>query len=153
MCTCLVSWKASRPSWPSPERRRAPRPRRRRSARRTASPPRRSAPRWRGSRRPAAGRRRPPARLRSAAGSPRGERIAWVAVPNTYEQLADLPLEIDSYELEGLELDVSSDFTRMSTLIKLRGGGQEGVGEDVTYDGLDHVALQDEGPSLDLRGS
>jgi hypothetical protein len=71
----------------------------------------------------------------------------------TYEQLAPLPLEIDSYELEGLELSVSSDFTRLSTLIKLRGGGEEGVGEDVTYQGLDHVALQDEGPTLDLAGS
>jgi len=71
----------------------------------------------------------------------------------TYDQLADLPLEIDSYELEGLELDVSSDFTRLSTLIKLRGGGEDGVGEDVTYDGLDHIALQDAGPTLDLAGS
>jgi L-alanine-DL-glutamate epimerase-like enolase superfamily enzyme len=71
----------------------------------------------------------------------------------TYDQLAELPLEIESYELEGLELDVSSDFTRLSTLIKLRGGGEEGVGEDVTYDGLDHVALQDAGASLDLAGS
>jgi hypothetical protein len=71
----------------------------------------------------------------------------------TYEQLAPLALEIDSYELEGLELNVSSDFTRLSTLIKLHGGGEEGVGEDVTYQGLDHVALQDEGPTLDLAGS
>jgi hypothetical protein len=71
----------------------------------------------------------------------------------TYEQLAPLPLEIDSYDLEALELNVSSDFTRLSTLIKLRGGGEEGVGEDVTYQGLDHVALQDEGPTLGLTGS
>jgi hypothetical protein len=71
----------------------------------------------------------------------------------TYEQLAPLALEIDSYDLEALELNVSSDFTRLSTLIKLRGGGKEGAGEDVTYQGLDHVALQDEGPTLDLAGS
>ena len=71
----------------------------------------------------------------------------------TYEQLARLPLEIDSYEVEGLELDISSDFTRLTTLIKLRGGGEEGVGEDVTYDGLDHIALQDAGAPLDLAGS
>jgi hypothetical protein len=74
-------------------------------------------------------------------------------VARTYEQLAQLPVEIDSYELEGLELGVSSDFTRLSTLIKLRGGGEEGAGEDVTYDGLDHIALQDEGPTLGLAGS
>jgi L-alanine-DL-glutamate epimerase-like enolase superfamily enzyme len=70
-----------------------------------------------------------------------------------YERIADLPLEIDSYELEGLERDVSSDFTRLSTVIHMRGGGEEGVGEDVTYDALDHVALQDAGPVLELAGS
>jgi hypothetical protein len=72
---------------------------------------------------------------------------------STYERLADLPLEVDSYELEGQELAVSSEFTRLSTLVRLRGGGEEGVGEDVTYDGLDHVALQEAGPTLPLAGS
>jgi hypothetical protein len=71
---------------------------------------------------------------------------------STYPLLADLPLEIDSYVLEGLERDVSSDFTRLTTVIRLRGGGHEGLGEDVTYEGLDHVALQDAGPSLPLAG-
>jgi hypothetical protein len=71
----------------------------------------------------------------------------------TYDAVADLPLELDSYELEGLELAVTSDFTRFSTVIRLRGGGEEGVGEDVTYDALDHVALQDAGATLDLAGS
>src|SRR5436305_12610645 len=70
-----------------------------------------------------------------------------------YERIADLPVEIESYELEGLERDVSSEFTRLSTVIHMRGGGQEGVGEDVTYDALDHVALQDAGPVQDLAGS
>jgi hypothetical protein len=71
---------------------------------------------------------------------------------STYEQLAGLPLQVESYALEGLERDVSSDFTRLTTLIKLRGGGHEGVGEDVTYDALDHVALQEAGPTLALAG-
>jgi hypothetical protein len=71
----------------------------------------------------------------------------------TYDRIADLPLEIESHELEGLELAVSSEFTRATTLIKLRGAGEEGVGEDVTYDALDHVALQDAGGSLELAGS
>src|SRR3954468_10943619 len=70
-----------------------------------------------------------------------------------YDRIADLPLEIESYELEGLERDVSSDFTRLTTVIHMRGGGEEGVGEDVTYDALDHVAFQDAGPVLDLAGS
>jgi hypothetical protein len=72
---------------------------------------------------------------------------------STYERLAHLALEVDSYELEGRELAVSSEFTRLSTLVRLRGGGEEGVGEDVTYDGLDHVALQEAGPTLPLAGS
>jgi hypothetical protein len=70
----------------------------------------------------------------------------------TYEKLAGLELEVDSYELEPLEVQVSSDFTRLTTVIRLRGGGHEGVGEDVTYDALDHIAQQDAGPNLPLAG-
>jgi hypothetical protein len=70
----------------------------------------------------------------------------------TYEPLAELPLAIESYELEPLEKDVSSAFTRLSTVIRLRGRGADGVGEDVTYDALDHVALQDAGAVAPLAG-
>jgi L-alanine-DL-glutamate epimerase-like enolase superfamily enzyme len=70
----------------------------------------------------------------------------------TFDRLASLPVEIDGYSLEGLEANVSSDFTRLSTVIRLAGGGEEGIGEDVTYDALDHVAFQDAGPVLDLAG-
>jgi L-alanine-DL-glutamate epimerase-like enolase superfamily enzyme len=71
----------------------------------------------------------------------------------TYDRIAELPVAIEGYELEGLERDVSSEFTRLSTVIHMRGGGVEGVGEDVTYDALDHVALQDAGPVQDLTGA
>ena len=70
----------------------------------------------------------------------------------TFDSLASLPVEVDGYSLEGLEANVSSDFTRLSTVIRISGGGEEGVGEDVTYDALDHVALQDAGSVLDLAG-
>ena len=70
----------------------------------------------------------------------------------TFDRLAGLPLEVDSYSLDGLEAQVSSDFTRLSTVIHMQGGGEEGVGEDVTYDQLDHIALQDAGPVLELAG-
>ena len=70
----------------------------------------------------------------------------------TFDQLADLPIEVESYELEALEREVSSDFTRLSTVIHLHGGGEEGVGEDVVYDALDHIALQETGPVHDLTG-
>jgi hypothetical protein len=72
---------------------------------------------------------------------------------STYDLIAELPLQIDDYALEGLERDVSSEFTRLSTVVHLQGRGLEGVGEDVTYDGLDHVALQDAGAALPLAGS
>jgi L-alanine-DL-glutamate epimerase-like enolase superfamily enzyme len=72
---------------------------------------------------------------------------------STYAKVVELPVEVESYELEPHELEVSSEFTRLTTVIRLRGGGEEGVGEDVTYDALDHVAQQDAGPNLPLAGS
>ena len=72
---------------------------------------------------------------------------------STYELLAELPLTIDSYELEGLEAKVSSEFERKSTVIRMRGAGEEGLGEDVTYDAVDHDILQAAGPSLALAGT
>ncbi|HWH45344.1 MAG TPA: hypothetical protein VNT32_11480 [Thermoleophilaceae bacterium] len=68
------------------------------------------------------------------------------------DRLAPLPLEIEGYDLEGLEFEAPG-FTRLSTVIRLRGAGEEGIGEDVTYDALDHVALQAAGPALDLAGA
>ena len=70
----------------------------------------------------------------------------------TFDRLAHLPLTVDDCALEALERDVSSDFTRKSTVIRLRGGGHEGVGEDVTYDGEDHDVLQEAGPPTGLAG-
>src|SRR3954471_10346580 len=68
------------------------------------------------------------------------------------ERLADLPLRIEGYALERLERDVSSAFTRVSTVIRMAGGGCEGLGEDVTYDAEDHDALQAAGRALPLAG-
>ena len=70
----------------------------------------------------------------------------------THDRLADLELEVDDYDLEGLEREVSSDFIRLSTVVRLRGGAHEGLGEDVTYDALDHLALQDAGAIQPLAG-
>lgn len=71
---------------------------------------------------------------------------------STFDRIADLPLEIEECELEGLGTSLG-DFERLTTLVKLRGGGHEGIGEDVTYDALDHIALQDAGPPRGLTGS
>lgn len=70
----------------------------------------------------------------------------------THAKLANLPLTIDSYELEGLDRDVSSAFTRATTVIHMLGAGHEGAGEDVTYDTVDHIAQQEAGPNLPLAG-
>jgi hypothetical protein len=75
------------------------------------------------------------------------------APSRTWERLTDLPLEIDAYELEPLRALVSSEFERKSTVIRMSGASQEGEGEDVTYDAVDHDILQTAGPSLPLQGS
>ena len=66
-----------------------------------------------------------------------------------YDAVADLPLEVESYELERLELVVSPTFTRVTTTVHLQGGGEEGIGEDVTYTADDHPPPGD----LPLAGS
>jgi hypothetical protein len=71
---------------------------------------------------------------------------------STYARLADLPLTIDSVEFERLEQEISSEFTRVTTVVRLRGGGDEGVGEDVTYNGADHEWFATHGPALPLAG-
>jgi len=74
---------------------------------------------------------------------------------SSYERIAELPLEVESLSFEGRELVLNEEFTRATTLIQLHGpGGETGVGEDVVYDGLDHVNLQADGPkTIDLAGS
>jgi hypothetical protein len=72
---------------------------------------------------------------------------------STYERVADLPLEISGYSLEGLVKTVSSGFERVTTVVRLRGGGEEGAGEDVTYEPEDQRAQQQHGPVLPLAGS
>jgi hypothetical protein len=71
---------------------------------------------------------------------------------STYETVAELPLEVEGYELEGHELAFSPEFTRRTTTIHLRGAGEEGLGEDVTYSPPDHEAFETATP-LPLEGS
>jgi L-alanine-DL-glutamate epimerase-like enolase superfamily enzyme len=64
---------------------------------------------------------------------------------STYELLAEIPLLIEGYGLEGHEVALSSEFVRKTTVIRLHGSGVEGLGEDVTYTVEDQEALQREG--------
>ena len=70
----------------------------------------------------------------------------------TYDRLADLPLAVEGYGLDGLARTVSSGFERLTTVVRLQGGGEEGLGEDVTYDADEHREQLARGPSLDLSG-
>jgi hypothetical protein len=72
---------------------------------------------------------------------------------STYERIADLELEIDGYALDGLSRTVSSGFERLSTVIRLQGAGEEGAGEDVTYEPDEHRTQQQRGPELPLAGT
>jgi hypothetical protein len=67
-----------------------------------------------------------------------------------WERLAALTVEVERIELERLERQVSSGFTRVTTVIHLHGGGEEGVGEDVTYVGALHDGLS---PPAVLEGT
>jgi L-alanine-DL-glutamate epimerase-like enolase superfamily enzyme len=68
-----------------------------------------------------------------------------------FDRLAELPIASSSYELEGRDRQFG-DFTRGSTVIHLQGDGQEGIGEDVVYTVLDHIAHRDAGPVHDFSG-
>jgi hypothetical protein len=68
-----------------------------------------------------------------------------------YDRLAALPIEIEAYELTAHDREFG-EFTRPSTVIHLRGGGHEGIGEDVVYTVLDHIAHRDAGAVHDLTG-
>jgi L-alanine-DL-glutamate epimerase-like enolase superfamily enzyme len=60
-----------------------------------------------------------------------------------YNAVRDLPLNVEDASFERLEQPISSEFTRVTTVVRLRGGGEEGVGEDVTYDGSLHPPPDD----------
>ena len=69
-----------------------------------------------------------------------------------YDRLAELPLRIEGYELTAHDREFG-DFTRPSTVAHLHGEGKEGIGEDVVYTPLDHIAHRDAGPVLDLTAA
>ena len=74
-----------------------------------------------------------------------GERSVW-------ERLAALPLLVESYELDRLSTQMAYGFERVTTRIRLLGGGAEGLGEDVSpYEGEDDT-LHVIGPVLPLAG-
>ena len=69
-----------------------------------------------------------------------------------YESVSDLPLRVETYDLEPLEHAVSSGFTRRTTIVRLGGADEEGAGEDVTYEEDAQLAFQRAGAVLDVAG-
>jgi len=55
-----------------------------------------------------------------------------------YERLAGLDLLVEAVELERAELAVTSGFKRVTTTVRVSGGGSTGEGEDVTYEAAHH---------------
>jgi hypothetical protein len=55
-----------------------------------------------------------------------------------WEKLRDLQVVVESMRTERRSVDVSTQFTRVTTTVVFAGGGVEGRGEDVTYTAPDH---------------
>jgi hypothetical protein len=70
-----------------------------------------------------------------------------------YDQIAGLDVQVDDCEFELREQDVSSGFTRTTTVVSLSGDGHTGRGEDVTYDSEPHYSLVEDNPEPPIIGS
>jgi hypothetical protein len=55
-----------------------------------------------------------------------------------WDRLRDLELVVNAFRTERRSVDVSSQFTRVTTTVVFGGDGHEGRGEDVTYTAEDH---------------
>lgn len=72
--------------------------------------------------------------------------------PSLWDAVSGLELRVDELALDTLERPTAMG-ARLTTVVRLRGAGHEGVGEDVTYDPFSHAAIQDWGGLPDVRGS
>jgi hypothetical protein len=66
-----------------------------------------------------------------------------------WDRLRGLELAVESFATERRSVDVSTEFTRVTTTVVLAGNGQEGRGEDVTYNAEDHEWF----PELEAPGA
>ena len=63
-----------------------------------------------------------------------------------WDQLGALGLVAEEFQTERQSVDVSTQFTRVTTTVVLSGSGHEGRGEDVTYTAEDHDWFPDPEP-------
>ncbi len=73
-------------------------------------------------------------------------------VGQTYASVAGIPLQIESYSLEPLSAPMEPDRIRRTTVIRLAGAGEEGIGEDATPIEEDQVAFQEAAPTQPVSG-
>jgi L-alanine-DL-glutamate epimerase-like enolase superfamily enzyme len=66
-----------------------------------------------------------------------------------WSAIADLPLTIDAVELERLEAPGTE---RITSHVRLRGGGADGLGEEISPEAEQHEALAAAAPALPLTG-
>jgi hypothetical protein len=71
----------------------------------------------------------------------------------TFDLIADLPVRIESYELQPHTRRISDQFTRLTTTYHLHGTGLTGMGEDVVYGEDEQRAQWNLGPVFPLAGN
>jgi L-alanine-DL-glutamate epimerase-like enolase superfamily enzyme len=71
---------------------------------------------------------------------------------SSWTRLAELPVAIESYELERLSATAAYGFERVTTLVRLIGGDEEGLGEDVSPFEDEANTLHVLGPVVPLAG-
>ena len=69
-----------------------------------------------------------------------------------WPRLADLPLVVESCEYDGLHALLANEFSRVTTHVRLVGGGADGLGEDVSLMVEDGTSLHEARPALGLEG-
>jgi L-alanine-DL-glutamate epimerase-like enolase superfamily enzyme len=75
------------------------------------------------------------------------------AVNSSWERIRELPLTIESVAYEKQSATFAYGFERVTTLVRLRGGGAEGLGEDVSPYEDEGYTLHLLDPDLGLEGS
>jgi hypothetical protein len=69
-----------------------------------------------------------------------------------WPKLAELPLVVEACEYDRLQSRLTNDFDRITTQVRLVGGGGDGLGEDVSVFEEDGTTLHETQPALPLTG-
>jgi L-alanine-DL-glutamate epimerase-like enolase superfamily enzyme len=69
-----------------------------------------------------------------------------------WPRLAELPLVVEGCEYDRLHAVLANDFDRVTTHVRLIGGGTDGLGEDISAHHEDGTTLHQTRPSLALEG-